>query len=129
VYAEQGLKQEELAVEGGADESSEETSDETSDVKPPAATKQRRSSSGSSATVMSGFLPPPAPPKLRAADWFAKVMANDEQVAAVKLLLPASAGEPSTLLLAMIDDESLADCGLSKIQIAAWKKLAAAESI
>jgi hypothetical protein len=56
-------------------------------------------------------------------------MASDEQKAAVKALLPAAAGEPSTLLLAMLDEEDLKGCGFSKIQVAAWKKLAAAESV
>jgi len=140
VYAEQGLKSDDLAAGSGfaASDSGDETGG-GSEVKPPTPKKPRRNSGGSSsatmqasqtfAQVMSSFMPPPPPQRLVAADWFAKVMATDEQKSAIKSLLPAAAGEPSTLLLAMIDEDDLKECRLSKIQIAAWKKLAEAERI
>lgn len=139
VYGSQGFKADEAAGEKGApvaEESGEEESG--SDIKPPTK-KQRRHSGGSSgataqasqtfAQVMSAFMPPAAPPKLTAAEWFGKVMATDEQIAAIKDRMPASTSAPSTLLLSVLDEEELKDCGLNKIQIAAWKKLASAESI
>jgi hypothetical protein len=138
VYGSQGFKAEEAGEKAAAavEESGEEESG--SDIKP-AAKKQRRHSGGSSgataqasqtfAQVMSAFMPPAAPPKLTSAEWFGKVMATDEQVAAIKERMPASTSAPSTLLLSVLDEEELKECGLNKIQIAAWKKLARAESI
>jgi hypothetical protein len=139
VYGAQGLKlvapQKDAAaaaaVQGGAISSEDESS-----ATP--VCKKARHHSGSSVTeratetfanVMSAFLPARAGPKLTAADWFSKCGATDEQKRAVMLLLPAMAAEPSTLLLASIEEDDLKACGLSKIQITAWKKLAAAESI
>ena len=144
VYGSQGFKAEETGEKAAAavEESGEQESG--SDIKP-AAKKQRRHSGGSSgataqasqtfAQVMSAFMPPDAPPKLTSADseCFGKVMATDEhcQITAIKERMPPSTSAPSTLLLSVLDEEELKDCRLNKIgfQIAAWKKLASAESI
>lgn len=140
VYGSQGFKAEETGEKAAAavEESATGEEESGSDIKP-AAKKQRRHSGGSSgataqasqtfAQVMSAFMPPAAPPKLTSAEWFGKVMATDEQITAIKERMPASTSSPSTLLLSVLDEEELKDCGLNKIQIAAWKKLASAESI
>ena len=113
----------------------EEADDSSSVVERPKKKPRISSSSASSgeklmggfAEVMGRFLPPQQT-KLTAEDWFQKLMLTDTQRAAVLALLPASAHAPSTLLMSVMPDNSLSDCGLSPIQIAAWKQLAAAES-
>jgi hypothetical protein len=140
VYAAQGLRVGggEAALSGDDERApavgSESESGEQMALRP--GKRQRRHSISSTeramqgfASVMSNFAPPPPPRALTAADWFAKLSATDEQIAAVKAKLPAAAGEPSTLLMSGFDDGMLAGCGFIPLQIVAWKKLAAAQPI
>ena len=134
VYAAQGLK-------AGAGEAAmvQAESDEES-VQSPRKKKRRGSGeSGSSATekattvfaeVMSAFAPPQKK-TITSAEWFSKTMLTDEHKAAVLALLPAAppGQSTSTLMLASIEKEDLTAAGLSKIQINAWLKLSAAESV
>lgn len=95
--------------------------------------RARRSSSSSDATerLIAAFTqavappPPPASPSMplprTVTEFFQQLALSDEQIASIRALLPAAAGDnPSFHLLLGVDHDNMTACGLSPVQTRAW---------
>lgn len=108
--------------------------EEIESQKPDRVKKRRTSGSSSSQTAaleafkMAMAAASPAQPKSNlpttVPEFFAAVMLTDEQKKSVMSQLPASSAPPSFAVLCVFTDDILVACGLSLLQVAAWKKLA-----
>jgi hypothetical protein len=131
-YSAQGLR---LAEEEATND--EESSDvESSSASGGPSKKARRSSGGASsvtdkaltgfAQVMKAFAPKETPLPETGDGWLGECQLTAGQKDKLMSMMPAAAGVPGRVMLAALSDEQLDTLGLTALQVATWKMLAAA---